>query len=510
MALINRLLARHLDDNRGSRPCYVDTELGKFTYQDVFAAAQAYAGALARADVPPGTRGLVVSDDSISAVVAILGLWWRGCVPVPVSPMHTAADIGFIAKDCDARFAHLDLPASGEDDLGPVEHGVVHHLDAGAVRRALSSGTPDLIGPVTAAGAPMPFQDDDEVLLQYTSGSTGAPRGVRHSLAGIDAVLSGFGASLDLQRDDVVMSTAKLSFGYGFGNSLLFPLAAGACTILRAGPADPITVAETLESHRPTVVFSVPRVYGGLTRMASSGHTEPMNSVRLAVSAGEHLPRELAERFDQTFGTPLVNGLGATEVLHIVVATEATERANGSTGYPVRGVAATVRDETGHIVPAGTMGRLHISGRTVALGYIDREEAERNTFADGGSYTGDIVCQSETGDIRYVCRSDDLLNLGGFKVSPAEIEDVIREVAGVSDCAVVVRTDSDGLAQAVAHAVPESGVDRNDLRRRIATAFRSRLPEFKRPGRIEVLEELPVTSTGKLARFELRDRSVVR
>ncbi|MFT7835829.1 AMP-binding protein [Saccharothrix sp. BKS2] len=489
MDLIHHLVGRH----DGDRVSYVDPAAGEVTYRELHEAAGAYAARLRDSGVPRGSRCLIVSDDSVAAVTAVLGTWWHGCVPVPVSPVLRESEIVFMAKDSGAVAAHIDAPPAKERVLREELSSLVR-LDGAEA----GTGT---------APEPAVFAADDEVLVQYTSGSTGTPRGVRHGLAGVAATLAGFGAHLGLTPDDVVVSTAKLSFGYGFGNSLLFPLAAGASVVLLGGAVDPYVVATALNTHRPTVLCSVPRVYAGLVALAEQVSA---GSLRRAVSAGEHLPAELAERFTATFGVPLVNGLGATEVLHIVVATDPGRTEPGSTGRAVAGVEVTVRDEDGEVVPDGVDGRLHIAAGSVALGYIDRPDATARTFARGGAYTGDIVHRTPEGDVRHLCRADDLLNLGGYKVSPAEIEKAVRGTEGVADCAVVGETDDNGLQQAIAYAVPVAGVGAADLRQAILRSVRADLAPFKRPARIEVLDQLPVTSTGKLARFKLRSTGVAK
>jgi acyl-coenzyme A synthetase/AMP-(fatty) acid ligase len=509
MDLIRRLVGRHVAQGRGDRVCYVDPDVGEVSYAQLYAAARRYAAALRDGGVRQGTRGLVVSDDSVAAVVAVLGMWWHGCIPVPVNPMLRESEITFIAKDCAAGLVHLDVPAKKGAVLRK-ELTAVDYIEGERVRVALrserpeGSGRPADIGGTDDVGEPAELPASEEILLQYTSGSTGPPKGVRSSPTGIEAVLAGFGSILDLSPDDVVLSTAKLSFSYGLGNSLLFPLAAGARAVLISGAVDQYVVAAQLRRHRPTVLCSVPRVYARLLDLAAEGSAVAVDSVRLAVSAAEHLPAELSERFIETFGVPLINALGTTEVGHIVLATRPSQTEPGSTGYPVPGVTVTVRDDAGRALPDGCEGRLHVASASIALGYLDRPEATRRTFADGGVYTSDIVRRTAKGDIRHLCRVDDMLNLGGFKISPAEIESVMRKADGLEDCAVVAEVDRDGLEQAVAYAVPSAGVDGDNLRRAIMASFRTHLPLFRRPTRIEVLDKLPINYNGKLTRSKLR------
>jgi acyl-coenzyme A synthetase/AMP-(fatty) acid ligase len=504
MQLVERLVGKHVAAGAGDTPCYADPDVGEVTYARLYEAARGYAAVLRHLGVAAGTRALVVADDSVATVVAVLGLWWHGSVPVPVSPLLSLPEIRFMAEDCAAGFVHLDLTGPKFPAL-EAEFASLPALTGERLRAAMTGGA--------ELGAGWPYQapeqadrpSDEAVLIQYTSGSTGAPKGVLHSAAGVKAVLSGIGSLVRLRPDDVVLSTAKLTFGYGFGNSVLLPLAAGARAVLLRGSVDAHVVCDALRTHRPTVLFSVPRMYAALLTCAGSQGTDAFGSIRLAVTAGEHCPGNLAERIQDTLGLKLVNGLGATEVLHIVVATPPGRPATGAIGRPVPGVTVTVRDEHGLPVPDDAEGRLHIAGPSVALGYLNRDDATRQTFAEGGAYTSDIVRRTEDGDIDHLCRADDVLNLGGYKVAPAEIEAVVSAAGKVAECVVVAAQDENGLEHAVAYAVPEAGEDPAAVRRGILVALRTQLAPFKRPARVELIDRLPVTSTGKLARHQLRE-----
>jgi acyl-coenzyme A synthetase/AMP-(fatty) acid ligase len=247
-------------------------------------------------------------------------------------------------------------------------------------------------------------------------------------------------------------------------------------------------------------------VYARLLDLAAGGDAVAIDSVRLAISAAEHLPAELSARFTETFGVPLVNALGATEAGHVVLATRPPRPEPGSVGHPVPGATITVRDESGKVLPDGSEGRMHVKSASIALGYLNRPEANRRTFADGGVYTSDVVYRTAEGDIQHLSRVDDVLNLGGFKIFPTEIESVMRKTDGVADCAVVAEIDREGLEQAVAYAVPGAGMNGDDLRRAIVASFRTHLAPFKRPARIEVVTKLPVNLNDKLTRLTLRAR----
>lgn len=505
--LLERLVDRHIAAGRGEAVAYIDPDLGEVSYERLREAARGYAGALRAAGVAAGTRGLIVAEDSVATVVAILGLWWAGCVPVPTTPMLTDAEIAFIAEDCSAGFVHVDAGAAKQRSLRTA-FGELPVLTGEDVREAARSGRANPAHRPDEAPEAARWAPGVEALLQYTSGSTGRPKGVRHAAPGLINMLESFGRVMGVRPDDRVLSTARMSFGFGFSSSVLCPLDAGACTVLIRGSVDVQVVMAAVQRHRPTVLCSVPRLYAALLDSAEREGTKVFSSLRLCLCAGERCPEALSERIRATVDAELMNCLGATEVMHVVLATPPGQCPPGSVGVAVPGVTVTVRDDRGAVVPDGEDGRLHVAGPTTALGYLDRPEAAVATFADGGVYTGDLVRRTSDGSIEHLCRADDVLNLGGYKVAPGEIESVVRETEGVADCKVVPTTDDDGLEQAVVYAVAEDGSDTAQVRKAVMTAVRRKLAVYKRPSRVEFLDELPVTSSGKVATYKLRKRVV--
>ena len=289
-------------------------------------------------------------------------------------------------------------------------------------------------------------------------------------------------------------------FAYGLGNSVYLPAAVGATVVVDALPAVPAHVAELIERERPTVVMGVPALFTGLVNLPDVRLTA---SVRAMVSAGERLSPELFERASQTFGRPLLDGLGATEALHHISSNRIDDAVAGTAGRPLQGYEVRVRDREGADVADGKRGECWVRGPTTFAGYWGQPGLTDRVYDGDWMRTGDLI-KLVDGRIVHEGRLDDLMKLGGIWVAPSEIEGFLASQPGVREAAVVAVDDGDGVPALVAYVVLDAGDD-GDAERRLRRACRDELAAFKVPRSVRIVPELPRTPTGKLQRHVLRE-----
>jgi benzoate-CoA ligase family protein len=321
-----------------------------------------------------------------------------------------------------------------------------------------------------------------------------------HRHANIRHVCETYGRQvLGIRPEDSCLSVAKLFFAYGIGNSMFFPLAVGAGTVLEPRRPTPAVVGESLERHRPTLFYGVPTFYAALVN--SDLPDAAFASVRLATSAGEPLPAALQQRFTGRFGVEVIDGIGSTEALHIFLSNRPGDVHPGTTGVPVPGYDIELRDAGGHPVPDGTPGSLFVRGESMALGYWRRADASRTVFVGEWLSTGDTYVRGAEGWYTCLGRSNDLLKAGGIWVSPAEVEARLLQHDAVAEVAVVGLPDENGLDKPVAAVVRRAPVTEDELIR----WCREGLAAFKRPRHVVFVDAIPKTATGKMQRYRVRE-----
>jgi acetyl-CoA synthetase len=309
---------------------------------------------------------------------------------------------------------------------------------------------------------------------------------------------------LEIDENDIVFSPPKIFFAYGFGNSLTFPYAAGATVVLMPGRPDAAAVFETIERHRPTILFGLPTLYVAMAAHPGSEQRD-LSSLRLCVSAAETLSSELFNEWQRRYGLAIVEGLGSTEVLHIYLSNTLKHQKPGASGKRVPGYDLRLTDAEGHDVMPGESGVLWVRGHSQAPCYWNRPDKTAETMRDSWIYTGDrFRCDAE-GFYFFEGRADDLVKVSGQWVHPVEVERCLAEHPLVRECAVLALDDDNRLKTLVAFVSPNDVASQDDETTRALQAFvKQRLTPYKYPRRIVYLDALPKTGTGKIDRQALK------
>ncbi|HEY6330166.1 MAG TPA: benzoate-CoA ligase family protein [Blastocatellia bacterium] len=493
-------------DRKGlwSRPAIYYRE-GTISYEDLAGRVRRFGGALRAAGIQPGDRVAIAAPDGPEFVVSFLGTLAVGSVAVPVSTRMSARSLGFVLGHCGARAITI-----GSDQLDKLlEIGsALPDLEKVWIIEGGAAGTAGFADAVALSPGVdiVPMQDDDLAFILYTSGSTGMPKGAMHLHRSIPyTVNAGCRQVLQVEPEDRLYSSSKLFFAYGLGNSLSFPLSSGAGSILVSDKPTPEIIARTIARYSPTIFFAVPSVFRALCQWLSAGNRIDTGSLKFCVSAGEKLPEALLYEWKVLTGVDVLDGIGSTEMLQMVISNERDRIVPGTCGKPVPGYEAKLLDPEGaEILGVGT-GDLFIKGGSASSGYWKDPENTAATMQGGWIRMGDIFHRTEQGDYKYEGRSDDLFKVSGQWVTPIEVEEAILACENVMDAAVVCGQDTDGMNIPLAFVVVKPGI-RHDraLIERLKSETSKKLPNFMCPAEYRFLSQLPRTETGKLQRFKLR------
>ena len=496
---------RHLAEGRSDKPAFREAAGGRrtLTYGGLAEASGRLAGALTRAGVTPKDRAAMFVLDQIEFPIVFWGAIKAGVVPVPLNTLLSTDVYRAILQDADARIAFVSselaevvLPAA----LGLVETVVVIGGDApeGAVSWDEFIGGAEAVDPVDVSSSDVAF-------WLYSSGSTGAPKGVRHMHSALRVTCDTYGAQvLGVREGDTVFSAAKLFFAYGLGNGMSFPMSVGATTVLFNARPTPDTVSEVLESERPTIYCGVPTLYAALLQKWVTDGAHPQAPLRICISAGEALPEDIGKRWQALWGVDILDGVGSTEMLHIFLSNRAEDVTYGTSGTAVPGYDVRLVDEDNRdIDQPGAVGELLVRGGSSATDYWNKPEKSRATFEGDWTRTGDKYELNDAGRFVYCGRTDDMFKVSGIWVSPFEIEQALAAFPAILEAAVVAHRDADGLEKPKAFVVLNPGETEAALAD-LSDFVKERIGKWKYPRWVEVAEDLPKTATGKIQRFKLR------
>ena len=497
--LTDRLVEKGFGDNtaligNGRRRTY--KELSDWTNRLAHALVETYG-------VKPGNRVLIRSANNPAMVACWLAATKAGAVVVNTMPMLRAGELTQIVDKAEVTIALCDtrlmdeMVACAKDSrfLKQVVgfDGTANH-DAELDRVALNK--PVKFDAVATAS-------DDVALLGFTSGTTGVAKATMHFHRDLLIIADGYAKEvLGVTPDDVFVGSPPLAFTFGLGGLAIFPLRFGAAATLLES-ATPPNMVEIIETYRATISFTAPTAYRAM--LAAMDEGADLSSLRIAVSAGETLPAPVFEEWTKKTGKPILDGIGATEMLHIFISNRLDDLAPATTGRPVTGYEAKIVDEDMKELPRGSVGRLAVRGPTGCRYLAD--DRQTKYVRDGWNLTGDSFVQDEAGDFHFAARSDDMIISSGYNIAGPEVEAALLAHAEVSECAVIGVPDTERGQIVEAHVVLVAGIAADEVtRKRLQDHVKAVIAPYKYPRSVKFVDALPKTQTGKIQRFRLKEK----
>ncbi|MEA2384531.1 MAG: 2-aminobenzoate-CoA ligase [Solirubrobacteraceae bacterium] len=441
----------------------------------------------------PGNRVLLHGPNTPELIAGWFGILRAGGVVVATMPLLRARELVKVIAKAQVTHALVDGPLVGEVEAARAQEPVL----ASVKRFDEVDGSDGAFESVaTAAG--------DVALIAFTSGTTGEPKGCMHLHRELLATCDTFGRHiLDPRPDEVFSGTPPLAFTFGLGGLVLFPLRFGASTAPCAKPG-PDALLEAIGRHGITTLFTAPT---GYRAMLAKAPADPgaLASLRVCVSAGEPLPASVSDGWFERTGIRIIDGIGSTEMLHIFIASRPEDARAGSTGTAVPGYEARIVDDAMNELPPGEIGRLAVRGPT-GCRYLD--DPRQSTYVvDGWNLTGDAFRMDADGYFWFQARTDDMIVSSGYNISGAEVESALLEHPAVAECAVVASPDEERGHVVKAFVVVAPGAAAGDaLVADLQAHVKARIAPYKYPRRVEFLDALPRTPTGKVQRTVLRTR----
>jgi benzoate-CoA ligase family protein len=503
---------RHVIEGRAEKTAFAD-DYGAYSFGELAARVNRAGNVLRSLGVGAEDRVMLCLLDTFDFPALFWGAIKIGAVPVPISTMLTAADYEYLLRDCAAQVVAVSPALLGQwTSVVPAQRSLRTVLVTGKLDRDCG-GLFKSFETLAAQADPhlecAPCVSDSVALWLYSSGSTGKPKAAVHLHSHLihTAVLNGE-MTMGIGEDDVIFSGAKLFFAYGLGNASTFPLHAGATSVLMAERSTPEAVMAVMRRHRVTVFFGVPTLFANILAHPELDRSTGSDRLRLCFSAGEALPENISRRWAERFGVEILDGIGSTEALHTFISNRRDDFRYGTSGKPVPGWEIRLLDEQGREVAPGETGDLWCSGPSISPYYWNDRETSRRNFVGRWLRTGDKYQRDPDGYYRYIGRSGDMMKAGGIWVSPFEVESLLLTHPAVLQAAVVGVPDSNGLDKPKAFVVPRAeSQGMQALADTLISYLRERLAHFKCPRSIEFRAELPLTATGKIQRYKLREEA---
>jgi 2-aminobenzoate-CoA ligase len=501
------LLDRQVECGHADRPAIWQMVDGKPAYA-TYAQLQYRVNQIARVLVEdlglvPGNRVLLRGPNNAMMAASWLAVVKAGLIAVGTMPLLRAKELKQICDKARPRIALCDVELWQEMAIITNPNGE-HYCDSldricyfndgemGSLEDMLLHKPGDFRAVDTAT--------DDVALIAFTSGTTGVPKGTMHFHRDILAMCDCFPQSiLKVLPNDIFCGTPPLAFTFGLGGMLAFPLRYGASTVLTE-KATPDSLLKTIADFRASVCFTAPTFYRQMAALAA-GHD--IASLKKCVSAGEALPDATRQLFKEATGIELIDGIGATEMIHIFISHTPEAVRRGATGYAIPGYQARVVDDSGKPCPPGVVGRLAVKGPT-GCRYMD-DPRQKDYVRRGWNLTGDAYSMDADGYFFYQSRTDDMIITAGYNVAGPEVESCLLAHPAVAECGVVGAPDEERGQIVKAYVVLKVGQVRDRAMVKTLQAYvKEQIAPYKYPRSIEFVDALPRTETGKLQRFKLR------
>ncbi len=446
----------------------------------------------------PGNRVLLRGANNPMMAACILAVWKVGCVAVPTMPLLRAKELSVIIEKAQISAALCSAALQEELETAQKLSPVLQRT------KIFNSNVWDSVDQLmlskSTSFTAVDTHAEDVCLISFTSGTTGKPKGTMHFHRDVLAICDCFPRSiLQSQATDVFIGTPPLAFTFGLGGLLLFPLRIGATAVLLE-KLTPETLLKSIDEFQATICFTAPTFYRQMLPMVPNFS---LQSLKKTVSAGETLPAATREAWQAATGLIMIDGIGATEMLHIFISAAGEQARSGATGKAVPGYQACVLDEHGNPAPIGVTGRLAVKGPTGCRYLAD--ERQKNYVLNGWNLTGDAYEKDAEGYFHYRARTDDMIITAGYNVAGPEVEEIILKHPDVAECAVVGLPD-DERGQIVKAFIVLRDAERASeaLIADIQSFVKANVAPYKYPRCIEFKDSLPRTETGKVQRFKLK------
>ncbi len=499
------LLDRWVASGQGERVCIRAPGGLCWTYAELRQRANRIANVLVRdMGLVPGNRVLLRAPNNPMLAACWFAVMKAGAIAVATMPLLRAKELAQIIDKARVTHALCDLALADELRAAMAEMAQLSQLrffndaSAAGLEAAMASRGDTFDNVQTAA--------EDTCLLAFTSGTTGQPKATMHFHRDVMAACACWPRHVLRPRpDDVFIGSPPLAFTFGLGGLLLFPMSVGASLVLLEKTAPP-ALLEAIPAFGATVLVTAPTSYRAMAEAARALRLSvPQGGpLRQCVSAGEALPAATRALWKDATGIELIDGIGATELLHIFISADEAHARSGATGTVVPGYRARVVDDEGRPVPMGTVGKLAVKGPT-GCRYLD--DARQANYVKGGwNITGDAYLMDADGYFHYQARTDDMIISAGYNIGAPEVEEALLQHPDVAECAVIGVPDAERGQIVKAFVVLRAGVEASDdLARAVQDFVKRTIAPYKYPRAIEFRNALPRTETGKLQRFRLRD-----